>query len=285
MNLDMLDIDMHHPSAARCGACGPSVEAAGGRPIVTPFARALSVLCAFTRQDRWLCNGDLASRTGLPASTVTRMTRTLVSLGYLHCAADTRRFCLTSSALALGYRAAADTETYRTAHQHMHAFAERHQVHVHLSVRDRLDLVVIDSCSTSAMPASLQPGIGTRLELASTAAGWALLASLPDAERHYLLRSAEHRPEHEWDEERRHWRRRSGEAIGRVREEGFCVALGEAGHPMTMVAAPIQSPGATPMAVSCMGPSMLVGRTRTMRELGPALVNMAQKIQLTRELS
>ncbi|MGC3987336.1 MAG: IclR family transcriptional regulator [Pseudorhodoferax sp.] len=242
---------------------------------MTPFARALSVLCAFTAQDRWLCNGDLASRTGLPASTVTRMTRSLVTLGYLRCAPDARRFRLGPSALALGYRAAADTDIHRAAHQRMHVFAEQHQVHVHLSARDRLGLVVIDSCSTSTLPAALQPGVGTRLELASTAAGWALLASLPDAERNYLLHSAEHALQ----EERRQLRRRSGEAIGQVRSEGFCVALGASGHPMTMVAAPIHRPGAAPLAVSCMAPAMRMGRTRSVRELGPALVRMAQEIQ------
>ncbi len=267
--------DMHHPSSP-----GPQAMA-GRRPIVTPFARALSVLSAFTPQDRWLCNSDLAERTGLPASTVTRMTRTLVTLGYLRCAPDTRRFCLSPSALALGYRAAADTEIHRAANQRMSQFAEHHQVHVHLSSRDRLDLVVIDSCSTSALPASLQPGVGTRLGLASSAAGWALLASLPDAERNYLLQSAGHHPQ----DDRRQIRLRSSEAIGQVRKDGFCVALGESGQPMTMVAAPIQLPDQAPLAVSCMGPSMLMGRTRSVRELGPALVRMAQEIQFSKAVA
>jgi len=272
MNVSLFEGIMHYPSSA--------VAETYYRPIVTPFARALSILSAFTAQDRWLCNGDLANRTGLPASTVTRMTRTLLTLGYLRCAADARRFCLSPSALALGYRAAADTETNRAAHQHMRAFAEYHQVHVHLSARDRLGLVVIDSCNTSALPAALQPGIGTRLELASTAAGWALLASLPDTERNYLLRSADRRPSADCGDERGLLRRRSSEAIGQVRQEGFCVALGESGHPMTMVAAPIHCPGTAPLAVSCMGPAMRVSRARSTRELGPALVRMAQEIQL-----
>ncbi|ADV00668.1 IclR family transcriptional regulator [Alicycliphilus denitrificans] len=260
--------------------------AAGGRPVVAPFARALSVLSAFAPGERWLGNGDLVERTGLPASTVTRMTRTLVTLGYLRYAADTRRFCLSPSALTLGYRAAADTEIHRAANQRMRLFAERHQVNVHLSSRDRLDLVVIDSCRTSALPAALQPGIGTRLGLASSAAGWALLASLPEAERDYLLQSAEHHPPHGGREHERElaWgqlRRRSREAIGQVRAGGFCVALGESGQPMTVVAAPIQVAGRAPLAVSCLGPASLMGRARSVRELGPALVRMAQEIQLS----
>lgn len=269
---------MHHPSSL--GPETPHPQAmVKGRPIVTPFARALSVLGAFAPGDRWLCNGELAQRTGLPASTVTRMTRTLVTLGYLHHTADRRRFCLSPSALALGYRAAADTAIHRAANQRMSLFAERHQVHVHLSSRDRLELVVIDSCRTSALPAALQPGIGTRLGLASSAAGWALLASLPDAERSYLLRSAEHHPQDRGSQ----IHRRSSEAIGQVRQDGFCVALGEPGQPMTMVAAPIQLPGQAPLAVSCMGPATRLGRVRSVRELGPKLASLAHEIQFSHE--
>jgi DNA-binding IclR family transcriptional regulator len=83
----------------------------------------------------------------------------------LRCAPDLRKFCLTSSALALGYRAAADAEILRAANQRMHEFAERYHVNMHLSSRDRLDLVIMESCSTSALPASLQPGVGTRRDI------------------------------------------------------------------------------------------------------------------------
>lgn len=273
-----MDASMHHPFPA--GTNSPA--AAGQRPaaaaFVTPFARALSVLAAFTPGERWLCNGELARRTGLPASTVTRMTHTLTTLGYLRCAPDTRQFCLAPSALALGYRAAADAETHRTANEHMQAFAERHHVHVHLSTRDRLDLVVIESCRTSALPSALQPGVGTRLELASCAAVWALLACLPEAERDYLLRSAGHRPRRAYCEPGR-LHRRSSEAIGQVRTGGSCVAPGESGQPMTMVAAPLTVEGQAPLAVSCLGPATLMGRARSVREIGPALVRMAREIQ------
>ena len=274
-----------HRSFSHYGSATPQTVAVEHRPVVTPFARALAILSTFTPEDGWLCNGDISVRAGLPASTVTRLTRTLVALGYLCHDVSKRRFRLTPSALALGYRAAADIKIDEAAHQRMRLFADRHQVHVHLCARNRLDLVVIDSCSTSTIPASLQPAIGTRLELASSAAGWALLASLPNAERDYLLRSAELQPSCDWSEKWGRLRRRSSEAIGQVREGGFCVALGESGQPMTMVAAPIHLPGEAPLAVSCMGPSMLIGRARSVRELGPALVRMAQEIQCSRALS
>lgn len=257
----------------------PDTDSTSGStaPMVTPFARALSVLAAYTPQDRWLCNGELARRTGLPASTVTRMTRTLLKLGYLRFAPDTRKFRLGASALALGYRATIDTEIQHQADEQLHTFAEEHEVHIHLSARERLDLIVIDSYRTSALPVALQPGVGTRMGLVSSPAGWALLASLPDAERDYLMQSAANTTRPEW----RHLRRQSSEAIGQVLEGGFCVAFGQSGQPMTVVAAPVQVPGEAPLAVSCMRPSKLMGRRESMRELGPALVRVAQEIRST----
>jgi len=253
----------------------PSDFAVGSsrKPVVTPFVRALSVLAAFTPNDKWLCNSDLAKRTGLAASTVTRMTRTLVALGYLRCTAG--RFYLAPSTLALGYCAAVDTEVHQAANQHMRQFADHHHMQVTMCARDRLDLVVIDSCSTNAFPVALQPGVGTRLRLTASAAGWALLAVLPEDERDYLLRSTEHLPQ----SHRRWMRRRSTEAMVQVRAGGFCVAPGESGQPMTVVAAPIHLPGKPPLSISCTGPALRVDRTRVIRELGPALVRMVREIQ------
>ena len=269
-----------------CSISGSSSSQPSGqsRPVVTPFARALAILSSFTPADRWLCNRELAVRAGLPASTVTRLTRTLIALGYLRCDSSSRRFCLNPSALALGYRAAADIEIREAAHDRMRLFADRHQVHVQLSVRNRLDLVVIDGCCTNSIPAALQLEIGSRSGLASSAAGWALLASLPDAERDFLFKSAELHRSSDTTETWKHVRRRSADAIGQVRESGFCVALGESGRPMTMVSAPVRLPGEAPLAVSCMGPSMLLGRARSTRELGPALVRMAGEITLSSRL-
>jgi IclR family transcriptional regulator, positive regulator for flagellar biogenesis len=283
----------YSPEARATPTAGAVTTAAKSGPIVTPFARALAILSAFTPEERWLCNSDLSERAGIPASTVTRLTRTLIALGYLCGDNAKRRFRLGPAALALGYRAAADIEIHEAAHQRMHLFAERYHVHVHLCTRNRLDVVVIDRCCTSSIPAALQPAIGTRLGLASSAAGWALLASLPEIERDYLLRSAQRQPACDWSKKwghpggplGGHLGRRPSEAIGQVHEDGFCVALGQAGQPMTMVAAPIALPGEAPLAVSCMGPAMLIGRARSERELGPALVRMARDIQHSRALS
>jgi len=69
----------------------------------------------------------------------------------------------------------------------MQAFADQHKVHVNLSTRDRLDLIVLESCSSQQSALALSLHVGVRLGIASSPMGWALLAALPDVERFYLL--------------------------------------------------------------------------------------------------
>ena len=53
------------------------------RRFATTLARGLSVLRAFRPSDDGLGNAEISERTGLPKSTVSRLTFTLQSLGYL----------------------------------------------------------------------------------------------------------------------------------------------------------------------------------------------------------
>ena len=277
----VLEVPVHttpeHPSPPRSeNVLEPRRPKAGNRkPMVVPFARALSLLGAFRSDERWLGNSELAARTQLPTSTVTRMSQSLVTLGYMRYGADNRKFCLTPAVLALGYGAIANSGIHRFAGGRMRLMAEHHRVHVSLSTRDRLDLVVIDSCLTSAMPASLQLDIGARMGLANTAAGWTMLASLPDIERFYLLQSVEHRAPRDWPR----LRRLSNDAILQVQQRGYCLSASAAGQPLTVVAAPIRLPGRAPLVVTCMGPGATLGRARVERELGPALLRVAGEIE------
>lgn len=183
-----------------------------GRPLVTPFARALSLLAAFTPGERWLGNRDLAARSGLPPSTVSRIAQTLVQLGYLFHEPDGRRYRLAPSALALGYGATANSDVQRLAGASMRAFAERHKVHMNLSSRDRLDMIVLDSCRSVESTLRLNLHVGVRMGIASSPMGWALLAALPELERYYLLENVERRTPREWPR----IRRRTSEAIAQV---------------------------------------------------------------------
>lgn len=248
--------------------------------MVTPFARALALLDAFTPRDRWLGNTDLAQRTGLPASTVTRLAQSLVALGYLLHAPAERKFRLSAAVLALGYAAIANSEVQRVARAQMQAFAAQHKVHVSLSSRDRLDLIVLASCASPDAPVALNLHVGARAGLASSPMGWALLAALPEAERDYLLDSVERRMVHE-SRDAKEWprqRRRLNAALVQVAEHGWCSSVGEWDRDLGVVAAPLLIDGHVPRVLACVGAGVQLGRARIERELGPRLLAMSRAL-------
>ena len=254
---------------------GPDGLSTATRPMVAPVARVLMLLSAYTPQERWLGNRDLALRTGMPPSTVSRLAQSLVALGYLHHDAEHRKYRLAASVLALGYAAIAHSDVQRLARQHMQAFADQHKVHVTLSTRDRLDLVVLERSSSPAAQISLNLHVGVRMGIASSPMGWALLAALPDLERYYLLGNVERRMPREWPR----LRRRSSEAISQVFKLGFCTSLGEWDRDLGIIAVPLMVPGHAPLALACVGSSAQMTKARVERELGPRLLGMATALQ------
>ena len=73
------------------------------RQFVTALARGIDILSAFQAEDRWLSNAELARRTELPKPTVSRLTFTLMSLGFLDLDEDTGLYLLHPRILSLGY--------------------------------------------------------------------------------------------------------------------------------------------------------------------------------------
>jgi DNA-binding IclR family transcriptional regulator len=243
--------------------------------MVTPFARALSLLDAFTPQDPWLGTRELAARTDLPLSTVTRIAHSLVLLGYLRHSPAERGYRVAAPVLALGYGAITSCDLQRMARIQMRRFAEDNKVHVTLSSRDRLDVVVLESCGSARTPLALNLLAGMRLPLASSPIGGALLAALPELERCYLLEHVERRELREWPR----WRRRSCEAMAQVRQMGFCYSLGQCDGELAVVAAPLFVEGGAPLVMACAIDGGQATRARVEREIGPRLLALANAIR------
>ena len=250
-------------------------HAANKSPMVRPFARALALLATFTPNDHWLANGDLAARSELPPSTVTRLAKWLAQLGYLHRSPVDRKYRLSASVLALGYGAIANSAVQRSARAHMKTFADQHKVHVCLSTRDRLDLIILSSYGSRQSFFKLNLHVGARLGIASSPLGWALLAALPELERLYLMENIERRKPREW----LRIQRRLNQAMDEVNDKGFCSSLGEWDQDLGIVAVPLLIEGYAPLVLACVGPTSKMTRPRVDRELGRRLLAMAAVIQ------
>lgn len=246
-----------------------------GFTVVRPLVRALALLAVFEPHERWLSNGQLAQRTGLPPSTVTRIAQTLTQLGYLLHDAEERKYRLSAAVLGLGYAAIAHSAIQGLAGEHMAAFAAEHKVHVCLATRDRLELAVLECRRSLESPLALPLYVGMRVGIAFSPMGWSLLAALPELERAYLLKNVEQRMSKDWSRTRR----RVSEGIAQVGEKGYCTAIGEWEPDLGIVATPVLLEGASPFVLACIGASQVMTRARVERALGPRLVAMGRALQ------
>jgi DNA-binding IclR family transcriptional regulator len=150
--------------------------------LVTALARGLEVLRAFSGEDRYLGNRELAERTGIPRPTISRLTQTLTTLGYLRYAEGLAKYQLGAGVLALGYRYLASTGLRDIARPHMQALADATDCAVALGTVDRLSMTYIEVCNGKG-PLILRLQIGARLPLQLTSMGRAFVAGLAEQRR------------------------------------------------------------------------------------------------------
>lgn len=243
--------------------------------MVMPLARGLAVLEAFGPGQAWMGNKQIALETGLPPPTVSRLLHSLVALGYLHHDETQRKYRLAAAALGLGYAAISDGDIRRAAGAEMRKLAEFTDSYVTLGTRDRLDVVVVDSCVGSQAMLALDMTPGTRFSVAASVAGAVLLAALPELERSYLQTTLQRKAGREWPAQRR----RIAEKMAQVHELGFAMSLGEWVPELSSVSVPISIPGRPPWVLSCTGRTARLPRARLEREIGPLLVATALRLQ------
>jgi DNA-binding IclR family transcriptional regulator len=250
-------------------------EAIKDRQFVNALARGLELLRCFRPGDVHLSNAELARRTGIPKPTVSRLTYTLTKLGYLGFSVSRGKYQLASGVLSLGYALLSSLDVRKIARPGMQELAEYSQASVSIGTRDRLSMVYIESCRSSAN-VTLRLDVGSRIPLATTAMGKALLCGLPLSERDYLLDHIRLRDERLWP------RIKAGIERGfrDFEKRGFCLSTGEWQKDVHAVGVPLLDvDGQTVLALNCGGPAFLLPRDALENDLGPRLVQLARKIE------
>lgn len=251
----------------------------GDRQFVSALYRGLEILRAFRPSDTGgLGNLELAQRSGLPNSTVSRLTYTLSKLGYLVYDHSSGRYRMGVPVLSLGYACLGGMKIRETAQVYMQEMADKcgDGVLVALGGRDGTSMIYI-ACARSKGMISLQLDVGSRISLARSAMGRAYLAGATEEERTKLMEKIRERV----GEER--WPRMEDEildAIEQVRTKGFYTNLGQWQPEVHAVAVPYRSPqGGTPLlAFNCGGPAYLLPKERLENELGPRLVQLVNMV-------
>lgn len=249
------------------------------RQFVTALHRGLAILRAFNPNDRaGLGNSDLAERTGLPNSTVSRLTFTLLKAGYLVYDDTTGRYRMGVPVLSLGYACLSGLHVRETAQVYMQKLADEcgDGVLVALAGRDVMSMTYI-ACARSVGVISLQLDVGSRISLGRSAIGRAYLAGTNPTERAEIMEKIRERtPPDKLNQ--------MLEGIEDAREQiatrGYYANFGEWQKEVNAVSVPYRSQQAdTPMlAFNLGGYSFSLPKERLEDELGPKLVELVQTL-------
>jgi DNA-binding IclR family transcriptional regulator len=261
-------------STAQGASADEPSEEQDDRQFVVALARGLSVLTAFRVKDGRLGNRELAERTSVPAATVSRITHTLTSLGFLNFDARSETYDLGGSSLALAHTALARLNIRRVAVPLMQSLADRSNANIGLGMRDRKMMLYVDTCEGSGL-VGLRLFAGSRVPMATSATGRAYLAALPEKERAALMEGIAADFGAEWPTIRRGIEK----AVRDVQRHGFCLSLGEWHKDIHSVAVPLIEPVSDVVyAISLGGPAYQLRESDMMEEHGPNLLAMRDEI-------
>jgi DNA-binding IclR family transcriptional regulator len=122
----------------------------------------------------------------------------------------------------------------------------------------------------------LRLDLGSRIPIATTAIGRALLAALPEQERDWLMQHLARREGENWPK----LESRIESAVRDVRERGFTVSMGEWHQDVTGVAVPVVPADRSGVfAFNCGAPAFQISRQRLEEDIGPRLVNLARTVE------
>ncbi|MBO9479522.1 IclR family transcriptional regulator [Shimia sp. R11_0] len=252
------------------------------RQFVTALSRGLDVLRCFRPRDRaGLSNRDIAARTGLPNSTISRLTYTLLQTGYLLYDDQTGRYRIGVPALSLGFACLGSMPIRDAAKEHMQRLADYagDGVQVALGARDDHTVTYLACARAEIGMMSLQLGVGSRISLARSAMGRAYIAGCKAEERAEILEAlALHHGPERWPA----ILEGINAAAEDIAQKGFYVNYGHWHPGVHSVAVPFPtSSDANPdMALNLGGPAHSLTRERMENDLGPRLLEMANALRL-----
>jgi DNA-binding IclR family transcriptional regulator len=192
----------------------------GSSPSNRSLERGIEILRAFRQGSDLLANGDIAERTGLARSTVSRLTQTLVGTGMLDQDTARRAYRLAPAVLGLAHAMRSGSGVLALAAPAMRALAERERINAGLAAPDRDEMVYLESIRYARRHAFRNVVSGQRVPMELTSLGRAYLAVAPAGRRQALLALFRQRRGTRWPtlgEE-------IDEAMRSVRELGYCAA-------------------------------------------------------------
>jgi DNA-binding IclR family transcriptional regulator len=245
-----------------------------GGAEVAALARGLALMRVVGGAAQPLSNRELADATGIPKGTVSRLAATLVTAGYLRQAADTERFSLGPACLDLSVRYLRHFDLRAVLRPHLTALSDFAGASVHMGVRDDLDVLVIDSIRPRSVLITSRIDVGSRMTIATSAAGRAYLASLEAAEQSDVLDRIRLASGEGWAA----LEPRVLTGIEEFKRLGYCSSFGEWHPHINALGFSVRGPQGERYAFSCGGPAYLLPRDLMLSRVAPQLLNTVAQI-------
>ena len=252
-----------------------SYEHEGDRQFATTLARGLEVLRCFTPLEPLLGNKEISVRTGLPKPTVSRLTYTLTKLGYLRHNMRLGKYQLGSAVLSIGYPLLASMNVRQVARPLMKELADYCSGWVSMGVRDRLNMVYVETCRSGNGITTL-PDIGTSVPISQSVIGRAFLAACTPAEREAVLNQLKVKDPDAY----RKYRAQIDKSLEDIRARGFCASMGELRREHFAVGVPMRrTVDGEIVAFNAGIPAFMVKKGQLEDDIGPRLVTMVRNIE------
>lgn len=239
------------------------------------LARGMEVLRAFTPADPMLGNRELSDRTGLPKPTISRLTYTLTLLGYLSRDASLQKYRLGAGVLSLGHPLLASMHVRQVARPLMVQLARSTGCTVNLGMRDRDNVVYVETVRADAGNMH-HPDIGSTRPLLATAIGRALILACPPADRSAILNFLKVHDNALFEKRRAAWESDQK----RFAAHGYCHACGDWQKDLHAVAVPVRLPSReAPYAMNCTLASYRMPKGKLEREVVPQLLDAVRQLE------
>lgn len=236
------------------------------------LVRGLEILRAFKPGLNFLTNSEIAERAGLPRSTVSRLTGTLVRSGFLLHDAQMGGYRLSATVVGMAHVMRSSSLVLNESLPLMQTVGRQMRVNVGLAVADHDDMIYLENLPFGPKASLRKIVVGQRVPMALTALGRAYMSTLDEQGLADILPQLKTRHRRDWDKLYPHMIK----DVEAAKSQGYCSVAWQPG--VVSIASPLEIPN-EPVHLVNMSLYTDDSLARVSQALSPALLRLRDAIK------